>query len=107
MVILLNFLPFLVVAGYIGLAFYWYRKNTLSLKRSIALMIVAFLSITVLNAFTPSYMPKPRTPALENPPFEKSEAEITDRSLKPDQTVSEREKTFDDKFDAVKQATNK
>ncbi len=54
---------------------------------------------------TPTYMPKADVKALPNPGFQPSQAEVQDRLRQPELSTEERAKRFDEKFDAVKQAT--
>ena len=107
MVALLNFLPALIVAGALYLTYRWHKKKTLNRETGLGLFVGMVVVLTILNSITPSYMPKGDVRKLPNPTFEKSDAEIQDRNRKPELTTEERQQRFDEKFDAVKQATEK
>jgi uncharacterized membrane protein YeiB len=107
MVVLLNLLPAAIVAGALYLAYRWHKKKTLNWETGLGLFVVTVVVLTVLNSITPSYMPKGTAQKLPNPTFEQSDAEIKDRNRKPELTTEERQQRFDEKFDAVKQATEK
>jgi hypothetical protein len=73
-------------------------------KKIVAVGILQIVLTIVLKTSQP-HLPKPGTPApLKNPPFEQTEAVIEDRLLKPSEAIDER---FEEKFDAVRQATEK
>ena len=106
MVLLLNLFPVIIILGSLGLAYRWYRYNKLNLRNGIGLMITVFLTIILLNAMTPSYMPKGTVAPLKNPGFNGTEAVIEDRNLKPDLSADERQQRFDEKFDATGRAVD-
>lgn len=107
MVALLNFLPALIVLGALYLAYRWHKKKTLNWESGLGLFVTTVVVLVILNSITPSYMPKGDVKKLPNPTFEKSDAPIQDRNRKPELTTEERQQRFDEKFDAVKQATEK
>lgn len=107
MVLFLNYLPWVVLFGLIGLSIYMWTKGKWQAGRSLLVTIGAFVAFALIQAATPSYMPKAEVKHLPNPSFEQPAAEVEDRLKKPELTTEEREKRFDEKFDAVKQATEK
>lgn len=107
MVIFLNYLPWLILLTSAGIGYYWLRKGKLSTKRVLALAAGTVAVIVLLQAATPSYMPKAEVKRLPNPQFEQKEAEVEDRLKKPELSTEERQKRFDEKFNAVEQATSK
>lgn len=107
MVALLNLLPAAIVLGALYLAYRRYKKKTLNWETGLGLFVVTAVVLMILNGITPSYMPKGDVQKLPNPTFEKSDAPIQDRNRKPELTTEERQRHFDEKFDAVKQATEK
>jgi len=107
MIFILNILPLLIVALFAALGFKKYKGGTLKISNVLVMLVVCISSIILLNAVTPSYMPKGKPPVLSNPAFEKSDAEITDRNLKPSKTEEERQNSFDEKFNAINQVNGK
>jgi|AntAceMinimDraft_11_1070367.scaffolds.fasta_scaffold89992_2 hypothetical protein len=102
MVILLNYLPWIVLFGAFGLAFYW-SKNGKTFAQCAGVFVAGALGFVLLQALTPSYLPKADVQRVANPTFEKSDAEIEDR-LRSAGDEDERQDKFDEKFNAVRQA---
>lgn len=107
MVLFLNFLPIIVIILFIIGASILHKKNRLAIGTGIFMLISCFSVLMLLNAVTPSYLPKGKSQGLSNPQFEASDAKIEDRNLKPSMTEEERKRSFDEKFNAVNQATEK
>lgn len=105
MVVFLNYLPIILIFVVSLLAYYWYRNKTFTGHKTVLLFVVLAAALTLLAGLGPSYLPKPEVARLSNPEFTESTEPVTDRLLKPSLTKEEREKSFDSKFDAVKQAT--
>lgn len=104
MIVFLNYLPTIIwllgtmLMGY----FFFKKKNPMhTIYTGLVLVVIAL----ALKAITPSYMPKGEVPKM---PITHPEAKVLppleDRSLKPVMTDEERKKSFDEKFDAVKQS---
>jgi hypothetical protein len=107
MVLFFNFLPIIVLILFIISAYVLHSKKKLTIGKSMFLLVTCFTTLILLNAITPSYLPKGKSQGLSNPVFEKSTAEITDRNRKPEMTETERKSEFSEKFNAVEQATKK
>jgi len=107
MVLFLNFLPIIVVILFIIGAYALHKKAKLTIGKGVLLLISCFSSLMLLNAISPSYLPKGKPHGLSNPAFETTDAKIEDRNLKPSMTEEERKRSFDEKFNAVNQATEK
>lgn len=107
MVLFFNFLPIIVVILFIIASYVLHKKAKLTIGAGILLLISCFSSLMLLNAISPSYLPKGKSHGLSNPAFEHSDTKIEDRNLKPSMTEEERTRSFDEKFDAVNQATEK
>lgn len=106
MVIVLNAIPFIVVAAF---SFYAWR-NWINKKKCVIAAAVSALALIMIHSFTPSYAPKgivPRLP-IKHDQIPKTELpEIKSRLLKPSLTEDEREARNKELFDAVKRAQNK
>lgn len=107
MVILLNYLPWIAVAVAFAVGYRMHKSGKLTFSKGVIIAAVTVLVIGILQAATPSYMPKPEVKRLPNPTFEQRDAEVEDRLKKPELSTEERQQRFDEKFDAVKQATEK
>ena len=107
MVILLNYLPWFAVAVALFVGYRLNKVGKLTFSKGVIIATVTVLIIAILQATTPSYMPKPEVKRLPNPTFEQKDLEMEDRLKKPELSTEQREKRFNEKFDAVNQATEK
>lgn len=110
MTIILNYLPWFIlfIGTFVAVKPYFTKEDfdaDKDGKRSAGVILGTFAVFLGLLFAGPSYMPKGTVAPLKNPGFEVSESEIKDNLRKPNMTDEERQKRFDEKFDAVKQAT--
>lgn len=104
MIVFLNYLPTIIwVVGTAIMAYFFFKKkNPLHTIYTGLILVVIALG---LKAITPSYMPKGEVPKVPiTMPEVKELPPVVDRTLKPEMTDEERKKSFDEKFDAVKQS---
>ncbi len=104
MVLLLNYLPWIIVL--IGIFLFWKAINLPvdhpRRKRYVGAVILGtVLSIITLNGLTAGYIPKQRSSEVKIglPAFEASQAEIQDRLRKPERLGEESEARFNEKTD--------
>lgn len=107
MVFVLNYLPYLLMLVAVVYIYRANSKKTLTLKKGMSAIAIAFVLAMLVTRLAPAYFPKGEVPKLKNPTFENPTGQIEDRTLKPTLTPEQRQERFDEKFDAVKQATEK
>ena len=105
MIVFLNYLPTIIWLVGVAIMGYFYFKKKKNLKGTLITAGVLIVIALVLKAVTPSYMPKGTVPKMPiTLPAAKELPPVVDRSLKPEMTPEERAKSFDEKFDAVRQS---
>lgn len=102
MVALLNYMPYIVIAVGVAVAYnFWRRNGQNAIKQILATALITGVAIVVLQALTAGYIPKHKASnvGVPAPEFSETEKPIENRLRAPEMTPEERAKKLKEDTD--------